>query len=296
MQKILVIDDDTVILEVLENYLAREGFAVLVAETGRTGIKLFDEYTPELVLTDLAMPDPDGLAVLRHVKTRRPETLAIIMTGQGDEHTALQVLGLGGTDYFTKPLNLKALGTTLHHYASVLKDSLTDMTIVPFLEEEILKLVVPNTLKSISATVACLVQRASTVFGPEDIACIRLGLDEMLLNACQHGNLRITPQEKSTAIDQHRLDELFEQRATCPEYIGRRIHVDFHLTRHEMICHIKDDGPGFNWQSTPVTLSLDTLWDDGGRGVPLTAMQFDAIKFNEKGNAVTLIKRRKLPA
>jgi two-component system NtrC family response regulator len=105
MRKILIIDDDTSIRRVLEYNLQEAGYMALVVTDAATGLKLFDEQRPALVITDLKMPGISGFQILAAVKERMPQTPAIVITAFGAVDTAVEAMKLGDYDYITKPFN-----------------------------------------------------------------------------------------------------------------------------------------------------------------------------------------------
>jgi two-component system NtrC family response regulator len=104
-QKILIIDDDASLRRVLEYNLQEAGYEVLAAVDGESGLLLFDEHRPPLVITDLKMPGMGGFQVLAAVKERSPATLVIVITAFGAVETAVEAMKLGAYDYITKPFN-----------------------------------------------------------------------------------------------------------------------------------------------------------------------------------------------
>jgi DNA-binding NtrC family response regulator len=113
MQRILIIDDDTSLRRVLEYNLQEEGYEVAAAADGATGLALFDERGPALVITDLKMPGMSGFQVLAAVKERSPETPVIVITAFGAVATAVEAMKLGAYDYITKPFNRDELRLTV---------------------------------------------------------------------------------------------------------------------------------------------------------------------------------------
>ena len=103
-ETILIIEDEEDILNLLSSMLGSEGYRIITACNGREGIERFQEYDPDLILTDVRMPIMDGIEVLREVKTKESDTEVIILTGHSDEATAIDCLRLGAYDYFCKPL------------------------------------------------------------------------------------------------------------------------------------------------------------------------------------------------
>ena len=103
-ETILIIEDEEDILALLSGLLESENYRVITAGNGREGIAKFQEYTPDLIISDVRMPIMDGIEVLREVKTKESDTEVIILTGHSDEATAIDCLRLGAYDYFRKPL------------------------------------------------------------------------------------------------------------------------------------------------------------------------------------------------
>ena len=106
--RLLIIDDDKTLLFVLAETIKREGtFQVLAADNGKLGIQLAEENLPHLIICDLMMPPPDGLAVLKALSTN-PATAAIpfiFLTARADETDKINGINLGADDYITKPFS-----------------------------------------------------------------------------------------------------------------------------------------------------------------------------------------------
>ena len=101
---ILVIEDEAVLRESMADYLEDRNFRVLTAENGRVGLEIFEREHPDLVLTDLRMPEVDGLEVLRRTGEISPETPLIVVSGTGRIGDSIQALRLGAWDYILKPI------------------------------------------------------------------------------------------------------------------------------------------------------------------------------------------------
>ena len=114
--KILIIDDDPAILEVMDNYLSSKGFTPLLAEEGRAGLDLFARESPDLVLLDLRLPGIDGLEVLSYLVKDAPGIPVIIISGQGTVKDASDSLKKGAWDYITKPIfDMQVLDIAVHN-------------------------------------------------------------------------------------------------------------------------------------------------------------------------------------
>jgi DNA-binding NtrC family response regulator len=120
--KILVVDDETLILDMLKRSLVQMGgFSVEVAQNGLEAIQKVEKDVFDLVLTDMKMPEMDGIELLKMVKGTRPEVMVIMMTAHGSVETAVEAMKIGADDYVTKPIDLNEL---LIHISKAQKESL----------------------------------------------------------------------------------------------------------------------------------------------------------------------------
>ena len=101
--KILLVDDDLLILQSISSALEQEGYQVTTAANGEIAIELINKNNFDLVLTDLVMDTVDGVAVLKKAKEKNPECVVIILTGYGDLISAIEALRLDADDYLLKP-------------------------------------------------------------------------------------------------------------------------------------------------------------------------------------------------
>jgi DNA-binding NtrC family response regulator len=108
-QKIMIVEDDAGLREMLAQFLTRLGYRVAVAGGGSEAIARVDEELPDLILSDISMPDLDGLALLDEVKARYPETIVIMMTGFISIESAIEAVRHGAEDYLSKPLQFSDL-------------------------------------------------------------------------------------------------------------------------------------------------------------------------------------------
>jgi DNA-binding NtrC family response regulator len=120
--KILVVDDEVLIRDMIKKGLSQMGgYSVEVAQNGLEAIEKMEKEIFDLVLTDLKMPEMDGLELLKNIKGTRPEMMVILMTAYGSIETAVEAMRIGANDYITKPINFDDL---LIHISKVQKESL----------------------------------------------------------------------------------------------------------------------------------------------------------------------------
>jgi len=110
-QRVLVVDDEPNIREVVELYLRREGFAVDVAADGETALAIVEERPPDLIVLDLMLPKLGGLEMTRLLRDSRLDIPIIMLTAKGSEDDKIYGLELGADDYLTKPFSPRELVT-----------------------------------------------------------------------------------------------------------------------------------------------------------------------------------------
>ncbi len=108
MIKILVIEDDPAILRLLQRGLSMEGYQVETAVDGENGLKLFQEYQPDLIVLDLMLPSMDGLEVCQRIR-QRSKVPILILTARDAVQNRIEGLDAGADDYLVKPFNLEEL-------------------------------------------------------------------------------------------------------------------------------------------------------------------------------------------
>ena len=101
--RVLVVDDEPMVREVLARYLAKEGYAVDVAEDGEQALAAYAQALPDLVLLDLMLPRIDGLEVFRRIREQAP-TAVIMLTARGEETDRVWGMRQGARDYVVKPV------------------------------------------------------------------------------------------------------------------------------------------------------------------------------------------------
>jgi diguanylate cyclase (GGDEF)-like protein len=103
--KVLIVDDDPVVLEVMKSIIASYGFAFATAVDGQQAVERLRSDTFTIVITDINMPVMNGMELLRHVNATYPKIGVIVVTGLSEEYTYIDVINAGAIDYMTKPFD-----------------------------------------------------------------------------------------------------------------------------------------------------------------------------------------------
>lgn len=106
--RILVVDDESQITRVLRTTLSSQRYNVRVANDGETALEIMKDWSPDLVITDVSMPNMDGLALCHELRTRSQVPI-IVLSVKEDDRTKIKALDLGADDYVTKPFNMNEL-------------------------------------------------------------------------------------------------------------------------------------------------------------------------------------------
>jgi two-component system, NtrC family, response regulator PilR len=114
-RRILIVDDEPSMRDMLSIMLAREGYDVLVADSRAAAARVLAGAPLDAVITDVKLPDGDGVEILRHVKAGSPETAVIVMTAFGSTQTAVAAMKLGAHDYLVKPFDVDELKIVLRN-------------------------------------------------------------------------------------------------------------------------------------------------------------------------------------
>jgi DNA-binding response OmpR family regulator len=115
--KILVAEDDELMLKILEFRLKKDGHEVIVTHDGREALAKIDELKPDLVITDIMMPYLSGLEIIGAVKKKYPNIMpVIIISGMGQESVVLEAFQLGADDYITKPFSPNELSVRVRRF------------------------------------------------------------------------------------------------------------------------------------------------------------------------------------
>jgi len=139
-EKVLLVDDEEVILELTALLLRKRGFEVLLGRNGEECVRLVAEHQPALVLLDYMMPVMNGLDALKQIKINFPDTYVIMFTGKGSEEVAVELMKSGASDYLQKPFSNKNLQERIDSILAIRKVELENHKLLKereFLQREI---------------------------------------------------------------------------------------------------------------------------------------------------------------
>jgi len=121
-KRILVVDDEPEVRQLMEHFLTQRGYDVCIAENGKQALTALDTFRADVVLLDMHMPEMDGLETLRRLAVRSPSLPVIMVTVNDDIETTANLLQLGAADYVPKPFNLDYLEQTINIQLSTARE------------------------------------------------------------------------------------------------------------------------------------------------------------------------------
>jgi CheY-like chemotaxis protein/anti-sigma regulatory factor (Ser/Thr protein kinase) len=284
------VDDSAADRELAGHLLERQSWDVVYAENGRQALERMRDRDVDVALTDLVMPDLDGLAFVEQAKVDHPLVPVVLMTARGSEEIAARALEAGASSYVPKKMLVRDLVDVVQRILDASRERKSYSRLLGRLRDA--TFVLENDLDLISSLVSYLTQVLRDAGTFDVSACQRLStaLDEALTNAYYHGNLEVRSEIREHDARAYR--RLAEQRRLVPPYRDRRIRVNVKLTSDEACFVIEDGGRGFDVGAVPDPTLPENLGRPSGRGIFLMKTFLDDVRYNAAGNRVMLIKRR----
>ncbi len=291
MTRILVVDDDRTQAEEFEVLLRNAGCEVTLAGNGREAMEILRHGKPDIILTDLDMPEMDGLELVRAIRREYPALPVILMTAKGSENVAMKALHHGAASYVRKRTLARAVVRTVGSVPAVARAIPQPEQVLDCLTDDRLSIVLDNDPAQVPAVLGLLELVASHLHPCDRSDRIRGGmaLHEVLLNAIQHGNLELDSDLRQK--DEQIFRDLGEKRRKQQPYRDRQVRVWATLSRTEAVYVVGDEGPGFDPATVPDPADPANLERIGGRGLMLIRAFMDEVEDNRKGKRITLRKR-----
>ena len=286
MPKILLVDDSATDRRLFSGLLEKEAnFTVESSENGLAALKLVDSVRPDVVVTDMQMPDMDGLQLVTELRQRCPHIPVILITSQGSEALAAKALKQGAAGYVPKSQSSELLRDTVSHVFELSQAEASYERLIGCATISHFEFILEND----PALIPPLLDLAQRMIGSMELcdptACLQVGvaLEHAILNAMYRGNLELPGNTSAGAA---------RAAAAKSPHKDRRVHVAIRITREEARFVVRDEGPGFDIKEVTAVGLSTSLTGKAGRGLLLMWSFMDKVSFDETGNTVTLIKSR----
>ncbi|MBT3279089.1 MAG: response regulator [Phycisphaerales bacterium] len=290
--KILIVEDNVAARKLFVSATRKLGHEVESAEDGIRAWEMVQAYQPDLVISDIEMPGMDGLQLLRLIQESNRETIVMIVTGYGSEQYVKQALRDGASNFLSKPVRFAELEFWLSEYQRIVEQRAQHGQVTIDTGDRTYLRTFENYYKLVPQYADVLLSEVGERLDNTQKLSVRLGLVELIMNSIEHGNLGITQQEKSDALNANRLAELYEQRLLDPNRFRRVVTVHCSYLRDHCEWLICDEGEGFDFTAVPDPLkAMETgEFAFNGRGIFLSRFQFDEMEYLGSGNRVRVRK------
>ena len=286
--QILLVEDEDILATIIEDALDTAGYQVTLAEDGQAAWEILQagQIHFETILLDREMPRMDGMELLRKLKSSpNYNSIPVIMeTAACDARSVQEGLDEGAYYYLTKPFQpalmlsiVNAAVQQFRDYQELQENARRAERPFAFLEQGVFRF---RTLED-GRMLANFFARAC----PEPEKTV-LGLQELLVNAVEHGNLGISYSEKTHLLVNDLWQTEIERRLALPDLGARQVEVTFTRDAQSIRFMIRDQGTGFDWQKY-LDFDPERAFDPHGRGIAMARrMSFDHLEYQGNGNAV----------
>lgn len=295
MPIILVVDDSEIDRQLVAGLLKPQiDWIVQFASDGIEALDMVSQIFPDVIVTDLQMPNMDGIQLCQEVQKTSPHIPIILMTGKGSEELAAEALKAGAASYVPK----RAM-------ASSLLDTVEQVLMLASRTTSVDRLMKTNAL----ARYRFCLENDPTLIAPMTdfvkmtMESIELGdqtaqrhcalaIEEALINAMFHGNLELDAGQVQTArkaMHEGKTTPEVNQRRRLQPYADRKINVDIEFKSRSVTMLIRDQGKGFDAASSLASADLTSQFSGaGGRGLTLIGKFMDQVQYNQQGNEIKL--------
>ncbi|MBI5638267.1 MAG: response regulator [Nitrospinae bacterium] len=264
---ILVIDDEENIRNVLETVFTGKGYGVVKTANGFEAIKAVEGGGVDLAVIDIKMPGMDGMELLSRIKDHSAEFPVVIMTGFADVETAAKALKAGASDFLAKPFGAQEVYHSVSRLLELRKVREENRKILPFFKFT-MDAEIPTRTDYVNGVIHYITEHLKEIelCDSSQLSNLVIALYEAIVNGMRHGN------------------------GNDP---GKKVRVRAEIGYNEARFTVTDQGEGFAIDDIANPTAPKNLYKSSGRGIYLMRHFMDEVSYNDQGNEVTLVKRRK---
>lgn len=305
---VLFVDDEEDIRQSFKDRF-EDQFEITLASHGIDALEIMNSHDKiNVVVTDIRMPNMDGLEMIKQAREIDPDMGFIVVSGHGDTDDVIHALRLGVRNFIRKPYSFAELEEAIvlearryqliHEERGRLEDERATEQFLVSLEGMTFEL--PNQMEWVNPITFRLiaVMEAVGLCDESSRFNLALGIMEIIANAIEHGNLGLTGEEKRILKDQG--DDAYMadliKRAKMAQYKDRTVRVSVSINSELGMIHVADEGNGFDYKNLPDPTNPENLFLPSGRGILLARSFFDKVTYQGNGNEVTLVQYNQRPS
>ena len=282
--KLLIISSNDITKFLYDTEIADSYTTRLVDFHDKTS-NLIESFRPDIIVCDFTQMQNGVDDFLKCVRQLIPQVAVTILLDSNDKQRIAEAMKQGVSNIAFLQNDLEELKLYLKQYKYILQTRKKATEQNTITRKNTFATTTDNTFSNVPLLVDKLLSRSNPIF-----ACweseIRLGLEELIYNAIEHGNLNISFSEKTNALECGNFEELIDERQKDAKYKDKKVFISFNQCPEYDEWYIQDEGNGFD-------LGISIKEELHGRGIRLSRFFFDEIEYNENGNTVRV--RRYVP-
>lgn len=293
VSRILIVEDSAVDRHLIGALLAKQSdWKVDFATNGVEALQQLEQLAePDVIVTDLRMPEMDGLELVREVRLKYPQIPVVLITSHGSEQIAVEALRAGATSYSPKNALHGDLVRSVSQVLSLTEHMKFDRNPLFHPTAKQIAFVLENEMSFIGPMIEHFQENLPS-WSDRDRLRIGMALDEAISNAMHHGNLEVDSKIRDEE-DGDVYYQMIRQRKTQPPFCHRRVRIEAEFSDRHICVQITDDGPGFDPSQIPDPTAEENLFRPCGRGLFLIRAFMDSVAHNKSGNQITMTKLRR---
>ena len=297
MARVLLVEDSHTQAAQIAMVLQEASHEVQHVENGKQGLLALEQDMLDVVVTDLEMPEMNGLQLVEVMQKDFAHIPAILMTSQGSQDLATQAMKRGAASYVPKEQLETLLNDTIKDVLGVIRGDGSYAKLLARLTKNAYVFELPNDGELISPLVNLIMQVVAGLetLGGTDLVRFGVAIEQAVLNAMYRGNLGLNKNEAPSAravIDNPDKYPKYKERISKAPYKDRKVYVEALATKKAVRVIIRDQGKGFDTKIAPMGADSESMGSGMIRGLVLMASFVDKVSFNDAGNEVTLMKKR----
>ena len=288
METIAIIEDEPIFIQLIEKFLNKDGYNFITACDGIKAQGLLERTGNETkaIILDWMMPKLCGIELLKWIK-KRPELKeipVIMLTGKTKTKHIKEGIDAGAFYYLTKPIKELVLQSIVR---SAINDYNNKISLMNAIKEgdDFFRLMMRGIFHFRSLTEGK--RLAVKIAGAAGVPEVGIGLNELFINAVEHGNLGLGYDEKTEYINNNTWNYEINRRLDLPENKNKYVQVRLHRNSDWMTINIKDEGTGFDFRKY-LEVDEERIFDNHGRGVVTAKVCLVDLHYIEPGNKVVI--------
>ncbi len=295
MPNVLIVDDSPIDRVLIDGVLKKDPrVKTHLAQSGSDALSVLGQWKPDVVVTDLQMPEMDGLQLVTAIRIHYPAVPVVLITAHGSEELAVRALEQGAASYVPKSQIAHHLLAVVDQVVELARDDRGYEALTQAMEYAEFRFLAESDFATTDRLVELVQQLVASIGVCDTGGQVRLGmaLEEAFRTAILRGNLELTPELLLAVSGHHpQSQQQLDARRAAPPYAGRRLAVHVKVTPLEARFVITHEGAPLRLLEREEAAS-PALEDPSDRSLILMRAFMDEVALSPDGKSITLVKRK----